>query len=308
MAINNYMGKELFSRYVWLLETIHRAGKITFEEINARWLRSELSGGETLSLRTFHHHRDAIEELFDINIECIKRGGYCYYIEDTEELEKGCVRKWLLNSFAVDNLIVESRKLKSRILLEEVPSGKRYLIPLIEAMRDGMIVEVDYQSFRQQVPANFEIEPYCLKLFRQRWYVVARSPHYNRVMIYSLDRILDLEVSEKTFYYPEEFNPQSYFDACFGIVADDDIGIETVQLKVYAPQDKYFDALPLHHSQRTVEVTEGHTVYEYRIRPTYDFVQELLSHGADVEVLQPSLLRSRLGDIAKEMVALYNIP
>lgn len=250
------MGKELFSRYVWLLETIHRAGKITFEEINARWLRSELSGGETLSLRTFHHHRDAIEELFDINIECIKRGGYCYYIEDTEELEKGCVRKWLLNSFAVDNLIVESRKLKSRILLEEVPSGKRYLIPLIEAMRDGMIVEVDYQSFRQQVPANFEIEPYCLKLFRQRWYVVARSPHYNRVMIYSLDRILDLEVSEKTFYYPEEFNPQSYFDACFGIVADDDIGIETVQLKVYAPQDKYFDALPLHHSQRTVEVTE----------------------------------------------------
>ena len=302
------MGKELFSRYVWLLETIHRAGKITFEEINARWLRSELSGGETRSLRTFHHHRDAIEELFDINIECIKRGGYCYYIEDTEELEKGCVRKWLLNSFAVDNLIVESRKLKSRILLEEVPSGKRYLIPLIEAMRDGMIVEVDYQSFRQQVPANFEIEPYCLKLFRQRWYVVARSPHYNRVMIYSLDRILDLEVSEKTFYYPEEFNPQSYFDACFGIVADDDIGIETVQLKVYAPQDKYFDALPLHHSQRTVEVTEGHTVYEYRIRPTYDFVQELLSHGADVEVLQPSLLRSRLGDIAKEMVALYNIP
>lgn len=302
------MGKELFSRYVWLLETIHRAGKITFEEINARWLRSELSGGETLSLRTFHHHRDAIEELFDINIECIKRGGYCYYIEDTEELEKGCVRKWLLNSFAVDNLIVESRKLKSRILLEEVPSGKRYLIPLIEAMRDGMIVEVDYQSFRQQVPANFEIEPYCLKLFRQRWYVVARSPHYNRVMIYSLDRILDLEVSEKTFYYPEEFNPQSYFDACFGIVADDDIGIETVQLKVYAPQDKYFDALLLHHSQRTVEVTEGHTVYEYRIRPTYDFVQELLSHGADVEVLQPSLLRSRLGDIAKEMVALYNIP
>ena len=219
------------------METIHRAGKITFEEINARWLRSELSGGETLSLRTFHHHRDAIEELFDINIECIKRGGYCYYIEDTEELEKGCVRKWLLNSFAVDNLIVESRKLKSRILLEEVPSGKRYLIPLIEAMRDGMIVEVDYQSFRQQVPANFEIEPYCLKLFRQRWYVVARSPHYNRVMIYSLDRILDLEVSEKTFYYPEEFNPQSYFDACFGIVADDDIGIETVQLKVYAPQD-----------------------------------------------------------------------
>lgn len=302
------MGKELFSRYIWLLETIYRAGKITFEEINARWLRSELSGGEALSLRTFHHHREAIEELFDINIECSKRGGYYYYIEDTEELEKGCVRKWLLNSFAIDNLIIESRKLKPRILLEEVPSGKQYLIPLIEAMRDGMIVEVDYQSFRRQVPTNFEIEPYCLKLFRQRWYVVARSPYYNRVMIYALDRILDLDVSEKTFCYPEGFNPQSYFDACFGIVADDDIEVETVQLKVYTPQDKYFQTLPLHHSQRKVEATAEYTVYEYRIRPTYDFVQELLSYGADVEVLQPSLLRSRLGDMAKEMITLYTTP
>ena len=115
------MGKELFSRYVWLLDTIHRAGKITFEEINARWLRLELSGGETLSLRTFHHHRDAIEELVDINTECIKRGGYCYYIEDTEELEKGCARKWLLNSFAVDNLIVESLALIHILLFQKSP-------------------------------------------------------------------------------------------------------------------------------------------------------------------------------------------
>ena len=202
---------------------------------------------------------------------------------------------------SVDNLIVESRKLKSRILLEEVPSGKRYLIPLIEAMRDGMIVEVDYQSFRQQVPANFEIEPYCLKLFRQRWYVVARSPHYNRVMIYSLDRILDLEVSEKTFYYPEEFNPQSLFWCLLWHCSrwwyrDRDCAVEGLR-----SSGQVFWCLAIASFPTYGRSTEGHTVYEYRIRPTYDFVQELLSHGADVEVLQPSLLRSRLGDIAKEI-------
>lgn len=64
------MAKGLFDRYIWLIDTIYRAGKITFEEINKRWLRTEMSNGEEIPLRTFHNHRKAIETMFDINIEC----------------------------------------------------------------------------------------------------------------------------------------------------------------------------------------------------------------------------------------------
>ena len=88
------MAKDLFNRYIWLVDTIYRAGKITFEEINERWKRNAMSRGEDLPVRTFHNHRAAIEELFDINIECDKRGGYRYYIENADDMEQGggCAR------------------------------------------------------------------------------------------------------------------------------------------------------------------------------------------------------------------------
>ena len=82
------MTKDLFDKYIWLVDTIYRAGKITFEEINERWLRSRLSEGEDIPLRTFHNWRIAIEQVFDININCNRKGGYYYYIEnaDTKEI------------------------------------------------------------------------------------------------------------------------------------------------------------------------------------------------------------------------------
>ena len=82
------MAKGLFDRYIWLIDTIYRAGKITFEEINKRWLRTEMSNGEEIPLRTFHNHRKAIETMFDINIECNKRSGYYYYIENADDIDK----------------------------------------------------------------------------------------------------------------------------------------------------------------------------------------------------------------------------
>jgi hypothetical protein len=114
----------LFNRYVWLVDIIYRRGKITFEEINEYWQRTLLNiDREDLPLRTFHNHRQAIEQMFDINIECDKRNGYKYYIENTDDMEHGGVRSWLLNTFAVNNLINESHKLKRRILFEKIPSG-----------------------------------------------------------------------------------------------------------------------------------------------------------------------------------------
>lgn len=117
------MTKDLFDRYIWLVDTIYRTEKITFEEINERWLRSKLSGGVDIPLRSFHNWRTAIEQIFNINIECNRKGGYYYYIQNVDDLEKDGFRNWLLNTFTVNNLINESHSLKDRILFEEIPSG-----------------------------------------------------------------------------------------------------------------------------------------------------------------------------------------
>lgn len=300
------MAKDLFNRYIWLVDTIYRAGKITFEELNERWLRNDMSEGKEIPLRTFHNHRKAIEEMFDINIECNKRSGYYYYIENTDDMEKGGVRNWLLNTFAVNNLLHESHHLKRRILFEDIPSGRQYLTPVIEAMRDNRIIEITYQGYRKEESHTFHIEPYCVKVFKQRWYVIARSPYYNLVMIYALDRIRNLQITDRQFDYPKDFDPQSYFDFSFGIIVDEKCKVEKIHVKVYGNKCKYVRDLPLHHSQKEIAVQEEYSVFEYRLRPTYDFRQELLSYGDEIEVLSPSWFRNEMIDIVRGMNSRYN--
>lgn len=79
------MASTLFHRYIWLADTIYRAGRITFAEINRRWMQNNMSEGKPIPLRTFHNHRQAIEEFFDINIAC-NQGTNEYYIENKAEL------------------------------------------------------------------------------------------------------------------------------------------------------------------------------------------------------------------------------
>lgn len=296
----------LFNRYVWLADLIYRKKKISFEEINEYWQRASLNyNGEDIPLRTFHNHRKAIEQMFDINIECDKSNGYTYYIENTEDMKRGGVRSWLLNTFAVNNLINESRKLKQRILFENAPGGQEHLTTIIEAMRDNLGLLITYQAFWQDEAYTFEIFPYLMKVFKQRWYLIAYSPYRDKILIYALDRIAELATTDTPFSFPENSNLESFFDDSFGIIVDDNIEAENVVIKVHKNQDLYIKSLPLHHSQKEVNQTSSYTIFSYYIKPTFDFIQELLSHGEKIEILKPEWLRNEVAKIVFEQCELY---
>lgn len=297
------MAKDLFNRYIWLVDTIYRAERITLEEINRRWLRNEMSGGEEIPLRTFHNHRKAIESMFDINIDCDKRNGYVYYIDNKDDMERGGIRSWLLNTFAVNNLINESHHLKRQILFEEIPSGQRFLAPIIEAMRDRVNIEITYQSFWQAQASTFVVTPYAIKVFKQRWYLLARN-NFGELRTYGLDRIQELKTTDQTYTLPDDFDAKDFFDDYFGIIT----GIETpcvVEMKVYGQQREYLRSLPLHHSQQEKKTTDKYSVFSYYVAPTFDLQQELLSHGDTIEVLSPEELRKEIAASAVAMNKMY---
>ncbi|MGL5913742.1 MAG: WYL domain-containing protein [Bacteroidales bacterium] len=297
----------LFNRYVWLVDTIYRAGKITFEEINIKWQQSQLNeNAEDLPLKTFHNHKTAIQSMFDLNIECNRRAGYYYYIENAEDMERGGVRSWLLNTFAINNLINESHKLKHRILFEHIPSGQKYLLPIIEAMNNSVAIEITYQNYWQDTPNSFEVAPYCVKVFRQRWYLIAYNSYFKDLRTYSLDRIQNVAMKDNKFTIPADFDAKEYFSNTFGII---NYGKpQSVRIKVFNHNNKhkYFLDLPLHHSQTLIEQTEDYSIFEYYLQPTYDFRQELLTHGTEVEVLSPPCLREEMSSITEEQCKMYN--
>jgi hypothetical protein len=296
------MAKDLFNRYIWLVDTIYsRPEGLTFEEINEKWERSSNSEGNPIPLRTFHNHRVAIEELLEINIECNK-STYKYTIDNAEDLEKGGVRRWLLNTFAVNNMINESHKLKQRILFEDIPSGQQFLTPIIEAMRDGVMLEMTYHSYWRDNAYTFTFEPYFVKVFKQRWYVIGKS---DNVRIYALDRIQKLETLTTKYKMPNDPFPEEYFYNCFGIIHDEDVYPEEIKLKITSSQANYLRALPLHHSQKEIETSEDYSIFTYYIKPTFDFRQEILSLGEDAEVLSPAAFREEIGKVILKMGGYY---
>ena len=298
------MAKNYFNRYVWLIDTINRHGHITLPEISRLWESSALNDeGGPLAERTFHNHRRAIEETFGLEICCDRTLGY--FIEDDGDLEGGGLRQWLFESFSVNNLLNESEGLRDRILFENIPSSQRWLSAILNAMKEDRAIELTYQSFNRTEPHTFIAHPYCLKLFRLRWYVLARSEEHDSPRVYSLDRVVCIELSDKKLTVPKSFNAKAFFADYFGIIVGDNVKPSIVEVKVDAVQVPYFDSLPLHPSQEIIKRSPDYSIYRYLIVPTFDFKQELLKRGPTVEVLSPYWFRDEIREDISEMIKKY---
>ena len=300
------MGKNLLNKYIWFVETIYNAKRITYEEINEKWRNNALSDGLDLPSRTFHKWRIAVEEMFGLIIDCERKGGYHYYIANADELKEGNIRNWLINTFSISNLLVDNLQLHERILLEEIPSGQKYFAQIIDAMKSNNLINMTYRSYWKDNSHNFDVEPYCVKLFRQRWYLLGRSPYKKQMMIYALDRIQELRIIDKNFELPTTFNANEFFGEYFGVNIVDEVDVETVRLKVASYQANYIRAVPLHHSQKEIEKNKNFSIFELRLRPTSDFIREILWHKEAVEVLAPIGFRNEVASTIEEMNKKYN--
>ena len=291
----NDRGQSLITKYVWVIETIYRAGKISFRDLNEKWLDDEISRGEEIPKRTFDNWRHVIQDMFGIIIDNELCGEYRYYISNIDNITKNGLRSWLYNTLCVSNVLVNSQSIKDRIILEYVPSGQNYLQPIIEAMKENRVLNITYYSYWKDQENTFDVQPYCVKLFRQRWYMVARSTYsyyYEQgPRIYSLDRIMDLNATEETFEMPKDWSADEFFDGCFGITADLSIEPQPVKLKVSASQSNYIRDLKMHETQEEIERNEDYSIFTFYLRPEFDFQQEILWNGPDMEVLEPLWLR-----------------
>lgn len=301
MAINQVR------KYIWLLDTIRRNKKLTFKKLNELWLNDEISEGIDLPIRTFHKWRIAIEDLFAINIENEGRGEYRYYISTSYGIDNNPFYSWLIETFSLGSLMMSSISLHERILLEYVPS-KDFLPMIISAMKESKTLRLKYKAFWQNKEKVILLEPYCIKQFKQRWYLLGRNVQANRLLIYALDRISEIEEEESMkFKIPSYFSAKEYFATAYGIITGDKTPEETVVLRVTKWHAHYLRSLALHHTQSEIESSDGYCTFEYHLCPTFDFQQEILSMGSFVEVLSPQWLREQIGNTVKLMYEKYNI-
>ena len=292
--------------YFWLIDTI-ASGNLTRDDINRRWAHCRYNDNheEEFPERKFHRYKEEIQEIFDVDIRCSKSRGNVYYIENKDDISGG-TRQWFLNAMAVHSMMDQAKDITDCVLYEDIPEGTQYLSLIVDAIRHRTQLQLTYHSFNRQEQYELTLSPYCLKVFKQRWYVAGcPSTHPNETRIYALDRVQTMRPTDQTFIYPKKFDAKTFFAPYYGVFRN--ATPTKVIIEATPASTQFLRLLPLHNSQKELRQFHGNTFFEYYIAPTLDFIQELRTHGTDIRVREPEELVAIFRNEAQKAYEMYCI-
>ncbi len=295
--------REAVSRYYLIIKAL-RKHSVSFNEINDYLLReSEIQGYDYgISKRTFLRDIIDIRSIYDIDIQ-FDHSRNVYYID--EEQSEACSR--ILEAFDILNAFNLSESLSDYIYFEKRhPQGTEHLNHLLDAIKNRKRVSFIYLKFWDESASQRKVEPYALKEFKSRWYVLAKDLKDQHLKTFGLDRISNLEITKEKFQFPADFNVNEYYHDYFGIISDPDVKPQTVILSLDPLQGRYIKSLPLHESQQVVSENEQEVRIKLKVCVTYDFIMEILSLGDRVTVIKPESLINRLQSIYKNTLKHYH--
>ena len=321
--------------YCWLIARLEQR-HLTFEEIANEWRDANANPfGEELQLRTFHRYRVAILSQFGINVECDKSDGYRYYIK-RDPVEDDDVTEWLLSSMRLSSL-GDMLKYHNKVMLDTPPYNTEYLDDVLAAIDKQYLLKFKYVSgFGAE--SDMVLAPAFVRYYKQRWYVIGVKSEERRVKseeqrvkseerrvknqnavaderklvrCLPFDRISFLKVICEKHPMSKEMKkfltPERYYEDCYGIYRMEDVPVEDIRIRAFYPEYNYIEEVPLHESQRKVKESKDGMYREYTltVRPSRDFLQELLWHGRNLIVLKPDSLRQEMIGIIKNMTMSY---
>ncbi len=302
------MLSKTYTKYIWLLNTL-LDGELSFKEIENRWADNPMHDGG-LSIRTFHEWREGIKEMFGADIVCDRSRGNVYYVKNPEVLDKQKLGKWLLRKYSIPQDFITFNGMRDRILLEEIPLGTAFLNPIIESMQKNVELEIDYQRYengQEEHLQTFHFQPYALKVFNHRWYLLGHLAAQGAMRTIALDRILDLKVLKNSFALPEDFDARKYFANVVGVFVNNDLPVTKVKIRTYGIQTEYLRSTPLHKSQSEGSSKHGEFAeFSYRLCVTPELISQLLAMGDKVEVLEPKSLRKEIQEKLQSTLQKYN--
>ena len=297
---------DTFRQYIWLVNTIQRSRKITLKRIQRLWIEDDLNDRKPLSRTTFYRLKLAIEDMFGIRIECDPSDCHQYFIGNPETLTNNSTQSWMFRTLSINNVLMDGLAIKDQLLLENIPAGFEYLPIIIDAIKHKKTLKMDYKKFSNSDAYTTTIQPFCLKMFHQRWYLLGKSERKDyKMAIYALDRMTGLTETNTVFTMDPDFDAEAFFKRFFGVFINEDIPTKRIVLRAYPPMTNYLRTLPLHHSQKEITTTNEYSDFEYFLVPSFDFRQAILKEGSELEVLEPQSFRNEIKEELTKTINRY---
>lgn len=296
--------RESIARYNLIIKKL-RKHPASFAEISdSLALESELQEYNfNVSKRTFQRDLEDIRSLYNIDIQ-FDFSRKVYFLDLDEQPD---VNERILEAFDTFNALNLSDRLSNNIHFEKRrPQGTENLYGLLHAIKNQLQIKFTYQKFWEDELTKRNAEPYALKEFRNRWYVLANDLKDNKVKSFALDRLSDLDITKKRFQIPDDFNVNRHYKYCFGIISPNGHKPEEIELSFDPFQGKYIKTLPLHESQQILIDNEEELRIKLTLFITHDFFMELLSYGENLRVIKPESLINDLKSTFKNVLKLYD--
>lgn len=274
----------------------------TFKEISDYLYNQSLLQQYNLNVskRTFQRDLNDIRSIYNVDISCNNNLYSIELPEQTSQQERITEAIDIYHAFSISQNIsglVQFEKRKSQ--------GTENIFGLLHAIKNNLRISFLYQSFWAQEKAIRVAEPYALKEFKNRWYVLANDLKNHKIKTFAFDRLSDLEILTAKFRLPENFNINSFFKHCFGIINPEDQSPQHVVLSFTPEQGKYIKTLPLHESQEILLDNDEECRAQLFLYITHDFIMELLSFGENVVVLEPESLAQEMANTHKAALQNY---
>jgi predicted DNA-binding transcriptional regulator YafY len=299
------------SRYLLILKKLKSKSYCSFNEIQEYIKRQvdflQMQDDSLMvgfSKRTFQRDLKEIRTNFGIDIE-FSRSMKGYFIVQNDSENMNFQR--MLEAFDLFNSLNVSQDLKPYIHLEQrTPAGTENLFGLIHAIKNHFQIEFLHKKFWEDQTKFRKVEPYALKEFKNRWYLVAKDLADDSIKTFGLDRISELQITGLKFIDPVNIDVREKFRFFFGIISPNELLPEEIILSFDPNQGRFVKSLPLHSTQEVVLENENEFRIKLKICITRDFVMELLSFGDSVKVIEPTSLKIKVKQIYKNAISQYN--
>ena len=288
------MKKDFFlARYALIIKRIERS-PATYEEIEKFLLESrEFQDAKIYqySIRTLQRDLKDINSLFNLEILNKKKADNRYFIANRPVMEIDEYNQRLLESYQIINAINAYPDFADYVFLEpRKPRGIGSFYDLLFAIRNKKVVEFEHFSFLNQKITKRKVHPLALKESKDRWYLIAIDTKDKKTKSFGLDRIKYLDVYKASYKERYKIDVKEHFKNSFGVMNLVEQNPKKIVLECSKQQAEYIKSFPLHASQNLVLETPEKVVFEMYLHPTYDFMQEILSYGKEVKVLEPQCL------------------
>lgn len=300
------------SRYLYIVQRLKSRPYVSFEELQS-YLDGKLEQMHLLddtltvgfSKRTLQRDIREIRNLFGIDIGYSRTNGG-YFITPNEMDSQNFER--MIESIDLFNSLKLSQDLKPYIHLEnQKPLGTENLYGLLHAIKNRLKIRFSYKKYEEAEESARHADPYALKEFKHRWYLIANDLGARKIKCFGLDRMTGLEITNAAFDYPESFRVEDYYRHYFGIFSPDDSKPEEVILSFYPEQGNYIKSMPLHASQEILVDDDKEFRIKLFICVTFDFIMQLLSYGDYLKVLSPDSLVKKIREEHRRAFKLYNV-